>query len=366
MGFKPSLHALRGAAATAVLIFHWHQFFPAAADAIRPATLAGTILDPAIYVGFGWLGVPLFFVLSGYLLGGQVIHAQLDVSFLKRFWLRRFLRIYPSVWAELLILLLGGTFLVGLISTQGMATLPLQFLLWINLPPFMAEPINLVWWTLPVELSFYLLLPLLGLLARQVAWNRLLAAAVMITLGWRAAWFLSTDTDNYLAILPILDSLPGVLLTFMLGFSMNFLPSRLSVSQRRWGLLISFSLLLMLMQWQLFLNDVYWTGHWILVIWPPMIALPIAGLVYFLREPTLEWQWLEQRWLVWLGHVSFGIYLWHFQVMRVLVLVYPDLWDTPAASMLALIISLSATLALAALSYYLIEKPLMNWGKKNA
>ena len=100
MGFKPSLHALRGAAATAVLIFHWHQFFPAAADAIRPATLAGTILDPAIYVGFGWLGVPLFFVLSGYLLGGQVIHAQLDVSFLKRFWLRRFLRISHHCWRQ--------------------------------------------------------------------------------------------------------------------------------------------------------------------------------------------------------------------------------------------------------------------------
>ena len=207
MGFKPSLHALRGVAATAVLIFHWHQFFPAAADAIRPATLAGTILDPTIYVGFGWMGVPLFFVLSGYLLGGQVIHAQLDASFLKRFWLRRHLRIYPAVWAELLVLLLVGTVLVGLISSQGMATLPLQFLLWINLPPFMAEPINLVWWTLPVELSFYLLLPLLGLLARQVAWNRLLVAAVMITLGWRTAWFLSTNTDNYLAILPILDSL---------------------------------------------------------------------------------------------------------------------------------------------------------------
>ena len=366
MGFNPSLHALRGLAATAVLIFHWYQFFPAATDAIRPVALAGTILDPTIYVGFGWMGVPLFFVLSGYLLGGQVIHAQLDASFLKRFWLRRFLRIYPAVWAELLILLLVGTFLVGLISTQGMATLPLQFLLWINLPPFMAEPINLVWWTLPVELSFYLLLPLLGLLVRRISWNRLLLAAVMITLGWRAGWFLSTDTDNYLEILPILDSLPGVLLTFMLGFSMNFLPSQLSVSQRRWGVLFSSSVLLMLMQWQLVLNDVYWTGHWILVIWPPMIALPIAGLVYFLREPIPEWQWLEQRWLVWLGHVSFGIYLWHFQVMRVLVLVYPDFWDTTAASMLALIISLSATLALAALSYYLIEKPLMNWGKKNA
>ena len=38
--------------------------------------------------------------------------------------------------------------------------------------------------------------------------------------------------------------------------------------------------------------------------------------------------------------------------------------DTPAASLLALLISLPATLILAALSYYLIEKPLMNWGKR--
>ncbi|MCH1611564.1 MAG: acyltransferase [Luminiphilus sp.] len=366
MGFNPSLHALRGVASTAVLIFHWYQFFPAAADAIRPAMFAGTILDPTIYIGFGWMGVPLFFVLSGYLLGGQVIHAQLDARFLKRFWLRRFLRIYPAVWAELLILLLVGTFVIGLISTQGMASLPLQFLLWINLPPFMAEPINLVWWTLPVELSFYLLLPLLGVLARHVSWSRLLVVALMITLGWRAAWFLSTDTENYLKILPILDSLPGVLLTFMLGFSMNFLPGQLSILQRRWGVVISLITLLMLMQWQLTLNDVYWTGHWILVIWPPMIALPIAGLVYFLRDPSPEWQWLQQRWLVWLGHVSFGIYLWHFQVMRVLVLLYPDLWDTPATSLVALLISLPVTLSLATLSYYVIEKPLMGWGKKYA
>ena len=312
------------------------------------------------------MGVPLFFVLSGYLLGGQVIHAELDASFLKRFWIRRFLRIYPAVWAELLILLLVGTVVTGLISTQGMATLPLQFLLWINLPPFMAEPINLVWWTLPVELSFYLLLPLIGVLARHVSWSGLLVGAVMITLGWRAGWFLSADTDNYLKILPILDSLPGVLLTFMLGFSMNFLPGQLSFLQRRRGVVVSLIALLMLMQWQLTLNDVYWMGHWILIIWPPMIALPIAGLVYFLRDPSPEWQWLQQRWLVWLGHVSFGIYLWHFQVMRVLFLLYPDLWDTPATSLLALLISLPATLTLAALSYYVIEKPLMGWGKKYA
>jgi len=366
MGFNPYLHALRGIAATAVLLFHWYQFFPAAAAVIRPEVLAGTLADPTIYLGFGWMGVPLFFVLSGYLLGAQVIGADINIAFLKRFWLRRFLRIYPAVWAELLILLALGAFIAGLISKQGMATLPLQFMLWVNLPPFMAQPINGVWWTLPVELGFYLLLPLIGLFARYLSWAVVLLLAVIITLGWRAGWFLSTVTDNYLTILPILDSLPGVLLTFILGFSLNFLPGELSLNQRRWGVTASLLALLALMQWQLALDDVYWTGHWVLVMWPPLAAVPIAGLVYFLRTPAPEWRWLAQRWLIWLGHVSFGIYLWHFQVMRVLVLLFPQAWDSPLTSLLALAISLPATLCLAAMSYYLIEKPLMGWGKKYA
>jgi peptidoglycan/LPS O-acetylase OafA/YrhL len=78
------------------------------------------------------------------------------------------LRIYPAVWFELAVLLLLAGLIPGLITPAAYETLPLQVLLWINLPPVMAEPLNLVWWTLPVELSFYLILPLLGVISRAV------------------------------------------------------------------------------------------------------------------------------------------------------------------------------------------------------
>ncbi|GIR70797.1 MAG: hypothetical protein CM15mP74_20480 [Halieaceae bacterium] len=82
--------------------------------------------------------------------------------------------------------------------------------------------------------------------------------------GWRAGWFLATRRQ-----LPDNSSrsgfATGVLLTFILGFSLNFLPDQLSVTQRRRGIAISLALL-MLMQWQLMLDDVYWTGHWILIV----------------------------------------------------------------------------------------------------
>ena len=362
--FNPRLHALRGIAAAAVMLFHWEQFFPALGALIQGHVPANSLLDPTVYIGFGWMGVPLFFILSGWLLGGQVIRADITPGYLCQFWTRRFLRIYPAVWAELLILLVIAGSIPGLVNQASYDTLHLQFLLWLNLPPFMAAPLNGVWWTLPVELGFYLLLPLLGWCAGFINWRVLLLSSLLITLGWRFWIFSSAEVENYVALLPVLDSLLGTLFTFMLGFSLNFLPDSLSVEQRRRGIIMGVLLLLALMQWQLWMDAVYWSGHWILVVWPPLVALAIAVLVYHLKEPLPSMAWLSSRLLVWLGHVSFGIYLWHFQVMRAMVLLFPDTWTSPLHSLLALMIAVPCTLALAALSFYLIERPLMGWGKR--
>jgi peptidoglycan/LPS O-acetylase OafA/YrhL len=120
------------------------------------------------YLNVAWLGVPSFFILSGWLLGAQVIAGSLSPQFLRRFWLRRVLRIYPEVWAELLVLLLVAGAIPGLVPQASYDTLPFQFILWANLPPVMVQPLNGVWWTLPVELGFYLILPLLGMMSRFV------------------------------------------------------------------------------------------------------------------------------------------------------------------------------------------------------
>ena len=347
-----------------MLAFHWEQFFPGAGEWLQKFVPADTLLDPTVYIGFGWMGVPLFFILSGWLLGGQVIKAEITRRYLRQFWTRRFLRIYPAVWAELIVLLLIAGVIPGLIDRASYDTLHLQFLLWLNLPPFMASPLNGVWWTLPVELGFYLLLPLIGWLVGLVHWRWMLLASLAITLGWRYWIFSTAQVESYVAILPVLDSLLGTLFTFMLGFSLNFLPVSLSLRQRQFGLIGGALLLLGLMQWQLWMDAVYWSGHWILVVWPPLVALSIAVLVYNLKDPLPGLSWLASPVLVWLGHVSFGIYLWHFQVMRALVLLFPDAWSGPLQSLLALGIAVPVTLCLAAISFYLIERPLMGWGKK--
>ena len=362
--FQRYLHGLRGVAALAVLLFHWEQFFPAAGRWAQQFFPADTVLDPTIYVGFGWLGVPLFFVLSGLLLGAQVAQADLSGAFLTRFWRRRFFRIYPAVWLQLIVLLIVATFLPGLISQASYQTLWLQVLLWVNLPPAMASPLNGVWWTLPVELGFYVLLPLVGWASQRVGWVSLLVAGLAVTLVWRLWLFSTFEGDNYQVILTALDSLPGVLFTFMLGYSLNFLPNPSSERAKWRGLVIALVVLLALFQWQLTLDAVYWSGHWILLVWPPMVAVAVAGLVYCLREPPKAFHWLGTPVFMWWGNISFGIYLWHFPVMRCLVMIFPESWGSPEMSLLALFVSAAATFVLATISFYLVERPLMGWGSR--
>jgi peptidoglycan/LPS O-acetylase OafA/YrhL len=157
--------------------------------------------------------------------------------------------------------------------------------------------------------------------------------------------------------------LPGTLFTFMVGYSLNFLPELPDRASVKSGLLVSGILFLALLQWQLSLNDVYWTGHWILIIWPPCVALTIAMIVYFVEQPALSSKWLEYPIMIWLGNISFGVYLWHYPIMRSMALLTPETWSAPEASLAALPVALLATLSIATLSYRWIERPLMNWGR---
>ena len=355
------VHGLRGIAALAVVLFHWYQIFPSASGSLGSYFPANSILNPTVYMGFGWLGVPLFFVLSGYILGDQIVRQPFSSQFLVRFWRRRVTRIYPAVWLHLICLLVAGLYVPRLIEPQMWDTLFWQFTLWVNMPPNMQAPISNVMWTLPIELSFYLLLPFIGMLSRRIDWRLLLLSALVITIGWRAFVMAWQEVTHYAAVLPWLDMLPGTLFTFMVGYSLNFLPQNLQRKWARRGLLGATAVLVALLQWQLLLNEVYWTGNWILIVWPACIAASFGAMVYFCSQPAASVEWLSGPIMIWLGNISFGIYLWHYPIMRSMFYLFKDEWTSVPMSALALPIALVLTLPIAALSYKLVERPLMGW-----
>ncbi|RLA00462.1 MAG: hypothetical protein DRQ47_09465, partial [Gammaproteobacteria bacterium] len=85
--FNPALHGLRGVAAMAVVFFHWAQFYPAIPNKLDFEFL-GQNWDFSLWFDMGGFGVALFFVLSGYLLGGQLSQKALTKESITRFWQR--------------------------------------------------------------------------------------------------------------------------------------------------------------------------------------------------------------------------------------------------------------------------------------
>jgi len=360
--FIPALHALRGIAALGVLLFHWNAFFPDLNLAFRGTEWAGFHWQPFRPINFGWLGVPLFFVLSGYLLGGKLLDKTLDSRTLSRYWGRRFLRIYPAAWLQLPILLLIAWWLPELIRLPDWGALLRNATLWIHLPPWMTRPLNGVWWTLPVELMFYLALPGIVLLVRRFGMPAVLAMAFAVTLAWRIAVIGYYGDDGYGGREFITSALPGSLASFVLGLSLNVLPTRLS--QRQTLVFLVFILLswLMLTEWLIDNLATYWNGSWVFVVWDPIMYTLIAALVFVTLHGDRIAQVLSARWLIWLGEISFGLYLWHFPAIQVLDHVLGPRLESPLGSVLALALCLAATIPLAALSYYLVERPVMGWG----
>jgi peptidoglycan/LPS O-acetylase OafA/YrhL len=159
----PQLDFLRGVAILLVLGAH--------AQFVLPAERAG-IFRPFVQCAdrFGWTGVDLFFVLSGFLVGGLLFSEVKRTSTFdpKRFIIRRGFRIWPAYYIFLAWLVVGG-------MRGGHSLSAASRPLWMNflhIQSYVPSP-AMHTWTLAVEEHFYLLLPLLlwALIQRhRIAW----------------------------------------------------------------------------------------------------------------------------------------------------------------------------------------------------
>lgn len=355
MAFNPYLHSLRGLAALGVLLFHWSTMFPAASAALAAVRWGPQPwMNLSLPLANGWQGVPLFFVLSAFLLTSQWAGRPITTTTVATYLRRRALRIYPAVWAQLAVLV--ALPLPGLLMHWDGTTLLLNALLWVHLPPWMAEPLNGVWWTLPVELGFYLVLPALIAAQRRIGALAVYGACLAIAVGWRVAciaWFAGEDLA---ARLHVVDALPGSLATFAAGM---WFAGRAPVAAtaRRWLLLLTMVLAYAGLQYALWSHDaVYLKGHWLLAVWVPALGLVLGATVHVLRRPLPGLGLLGCHPFRQLGELSFGIYLWHYPVQKAFVLLWPQAWNSVAASLWALAATSAVTLALAWVSYTAVER----------
>lgn len=312
------------------------------------------------------LGLICFFVLSGFLLYRPFARAALRGGApvpLKRYALRRAARIMPAYYACVLgcLLLYSAVRYSALVPSAGQ--LPLFAVFGQNYSMDTVMKINPVTWTLCVEAAFYVLLPLLGLIAFLLGPRRIghqvavLIALVGLTIGWNAV--LHSTGWGALAS----KALPSYIGYFALGMLLAMWVEWRSLRAGRGSLGRASTAALMVLGFSLVAANAYWhetagsfTTAWILVGNLPaalgfaiLIAAAAAGI-----GPAVGW--LGARPLVGLGLISYGIYLWHLP----LILAVRELGLLPAAFAPRLALVLPLVIGAATLSWMLVERPILN------
>lgn len=344
----PALDGLRGCAVAMVVLRHI-AYLGGQAGEPAPAAVATFMLN-------GWLGVDLFFVLSGFLIARPLLSGQ---AFAWRVYIaRRALRILPAY-----LFAMAAAFWVPfyVVSTDLLHWRVLYHLLFLQ--DYLPSDIVVAFWSLGVEEKFYLLAPLvlpLSLRIRRLELQFALLLAILL-LGPAARWLTlmtvgpAQDYLEYFALYrsPFHACIDGLFCGVVLARIEALAPSRLDAARARTMFWVGALALGFLMLSHELLNQI---DAWVSVLRPTGIALLMGLLVaavVFGGAPRL----LELAPLRWLGRISYSLYLIHIP------LIYPALELTRVmGGGFTLFCGLHWALSLLAaqLMYGLIERPFLN------
>jgi peptidoglycan/LPS O-acetylase OafA/YrhL len=369
----PELDGLRGIAIALVLWFHYFVSFVQT----KPGSVAGYLQTCG---RLSWTGVDLFFVLSGFLIGGILLDARGCSNYFRVFYTRRFFRIVPlyaiCVCATFLLIPLARGIHAGRQGAIWLAN-PIPWYsypfflqnVWIATTTTFGQAGISVTWSLAIEEQFYLTLPLVIYCSRgyrrlALIVGGIVAAPILRTVLW-------TLWPKIMAPFVLMPCRADALLLGVLGATLvrdegwlEWLAANRRVLQIALGVLLAGAAVL---------NFVLPRAQWLLVgvglSW--IAGLYLTTLLYAISQPK-SWlsRLLRNRWLRGLGTIAYGAYLSHMYVLNaVFHLVWPHSWDqrvavNSVAAYSAIGVSLILTVTASGLSWLFLEKPLLQLGHR--
>ncbi|WP_457647150.1 acyltransferase family protein [Profundibacter sp.] len=325
-------------------------------DGLRAIAVMGVILYHLGLTGIsaGYAGVDVFFVISGFLIGGIIARQRETGSFRYRdFYARRARRILPALFTVILVSAVVGWFTMmpheyryfggGAFSTLLFVSNIWFFELidYFN-PTALKDPL-IHTWSLAVEEQFYMFVPLLfGLLWRfgrqgvfivfLLLWTASLATAIL------------TNEDHPMAAFYLIHTRAWELFSGVLA---ALLFPRIPTNERLHAALANLGLVLILGGLTLIPHNVPWPGGWTII--------PVAGTVLVLlfgQAPSLARRALTLRPVTVIGLISYSAYLWHQPAISFLEITGHR--PTGATQIIAV---LAAVLGVSWLSWRFIEQP---------
>lgn len=336
-----------------------------ALDGLRTIAVAFVVLYHFHVPGFGggFIGVNVFFVLSGYLITSILLreHRATGRIRLVPFWVRRVLRLYPA----LLVMVLVGVALWAFLGNDGGANVAPQSAALLALSytgnlarslGHLSQGVFAPTWSLATEEQFYLVWPpiLFLLLSRRARVGVVVAAlGVLVVASSAAGWLLYDDRggsatpDIYFN--PIFNVAP-LLMGCILAIGLSGERMRRALAGRVGGLLAVTGLAgIVAIQFMI-------TADWKQLPAVFGLVLPAVGLATACSiagtasRRSLVSRALSLRPLAWFGrNMSYSLYLWHVVVLDLVLMAF--------SGPLARIIAIALALVAAALSHFLIERP---------
>jgi len=343
-GFIAELDGLRGIAILLVMV---HRFWPRS-DAGLAADLAGA----------GWIGVDLFFVISGFLIAGILLDTKGEPTYFRNFYVRRVLRIFPLYYLFVGSILLVFSWRAGFLEHSGS---PLWYLLYLgNVPegllghdvPYWLGPA----WSLAIEEQFYLTFPwLVAFLSRERLTRTLLAILVIAPLVRVATMMIAPGHERvqYLFTLCRLDTIAiGCLLAILLhGIDVERYRAKLRTIGA--GVLAGVAVTAVA-------TGLDRTTAFGRIGGYSIVALGCGSVVLLamLARDQRSTAWLRDARLRYFGKLCFGLYLLH-RPADTFVGALAGRAGIDAAALWLIPIKIAGALALATLSWHLLERPIL-------
>ena len=320
---------------------------------------------PLLWFRIGWMGVDLFFVISGFVIAlstFELIDALGPIAFRQPYIRRRLSRILPLHYLTCLIfiafvspqLMIQNTFFINLISHLGFIH---------NLSWRTSGALNGQNWSIGNEMQFYLLILILAPFLRRCKWWLIPAVALPIAWAWRFGAFsmvpIDANAGPYYRFWAV-TQLPGTLDQFAIGVLLARLVRSTrcrkfiqTLQQRPWIIFLAAAgavWLMLAVYWPL---ASFWEIPLMVVFWRTLESSAFGLVVLAACSLTGKTLISISKPLRYFGTISYGIYLWHLSVL----LSVKDIKGLPIGTALLMIVVLTCLLASA--SWHFFEKPLL-------
>lgn len=352
-------------------------------DGLRALSVLGIVAFHLFPVSGLWFTVNLFFVISGFFITRNLLRAQRVAPWrhIADFYGRRIARIVPPYF--LYLGLLFAAYLVcgepALLPTYAVSLLTFSFNWTRAVPNWISSDYFVHFWSLAVEAQFYCIWPWIVLLCRPRLFPALCAGFVCLAPLWRygySQWLLARGIPLSHVADCVYWTTTGHLDAFAVGALVAISEGASGEQKRRWqrfgfcllvvaGILNIVYLgaqygyspqLIASMGYPIYNTQAYqhiWAGSVLTISW--------GTLVWRLTEGAKDTWWfsrvLRTPWLIELGRVSYGMYIWHWAALLTLLAAFPV---DSIVSRIVLLLPLSwlITYLIAKCSYNFFEAPL--------